>query len=267
MLIDAFSEDWIDTLEARAAGLPSSDHLFMVLDGAFVPGLHSKLSNGRKTLLFASRPGCTQEAADVSPFLTQFHIGDKALRSLLAHCNRWPMVSAIETSEAIEGLANRLSAWCVVGADQQRFNFRFPDTRRLPAVLDILKPEQRGQIAGPAGRWSLIGRDGRWCDFDLVRSDEAAATDPALDALQFAALVEDSLADEILMLLVDRGREMLRTPSASHALLGIALRAAGRAALPEPHLVDWCDWFWQGGQRVDDPTAASMLETWRNTFQ
>jgi hypothetical protein len=58
------------------------------------------------------------------------------------------MVSAIVTLETFVELVDRLAAWCVVEVDDQYFNFRFPDTRRLPDILGVLKPEQIGALLG-----------------------------------------------------------------------------------------------------------------------
>jgi hypothetical protein len=265
MLIDAFCDDWIDELDARVAAMAPSNGLYLLLDGAFVPGLHKQLADGHKALLFSALPGCTEETEDASPFLTPFIAADRAVRSLLRRCNRWPMVSAIETSESLEALADRLSAWCIVEADGQCFNFRFPDTRRLPASFATLTPKQRAQLAGPATRWSYIARDGQWRDLDVAPSSAEIAADPVLDERQFASLAGDSQADELLVLLGDRGHDVLRHPSRSHALLETAIRAARIAELDENRVLDWCEWFWLRGQSDDDATAISILRTWRET--
>ena len=267
MLIDIFADDWIDVLDARAAVLPPSSHLYLLLDGAFVPGLHNVLADDRKLVLFSALPGCTNETRDVSPFLTELRRGDKCSRAILKRCDGWPMVSVIETSETFEDLAKRLFAWCVVEADNQRFNFRFSDTRRLPAVLKILDAVQRSQLTGPAVRWSFIARDGCWHELDLVPSTGDVALDPQLDQPQFAALVEDSLADELMVLLGDRGHDAFLHPSASHALLSSALRAARKGKLDDEDVPAWCECFWRRGQTVDELSALSLLETWRNSDQ
>jgi hypothetical protein len=267
MLIDAFADDWIDVLEARATALTPSSHLYLLLDGAFVPGLHNVLAHTRKLFLFSALPGCTDEARDVSPFLTEFRRGDKFSRVSLKRCDRWPMVSVIETPEVFEELAQRLSAWCVVEADDQRFNFRFPDTRRLPAIFNTLDVVQRSQLTGPAARWSFIARDGRWHELDIVPSAGDVALDPKLDKPQFAALVDDSLADELMVLLGDHGHDAFLHPSASHALLSTALQAAHKATLSDENVPAWCEWFWLRGQSVDKATAITLLETWRDSNQ
>jgi hypothetical protein len=265
MFIDAFAQDWLHDLDARAEQIAPAHRLYLLLDGAFVPGLHTMLALDHKVSLFESLPGCTEQAVDVSPFLTPFDPADQTLRSLLRRCNRWPMVSVIETPESLEHLAARLSAWCVVEADGQRFNFRFPDTRRLPGIFNTLNPKQRALLAGPAQRWSYIGRDGLWYELQVEGSGTEIAADAVLDERQFAILVSDSEADELMVLLGDRGHEALRHPSRSHALLSSALRAARLAKLTDDEVPGWCEWFWQEDQLCEEPAVAAMLQTWRRT--
>jgi hypothetical protein len=240
--------------------------MYLLLDGAFVPALHRRLRKEHKALLFAVLPGCTEEAEDASPFLVPFAPEDKGVRSLLQRANRWPMLSVIETPESLAQLAERLAAWCVVEADSQRFNFRFPDTRRTPAILETLNSMQRAQMTGPASSWSLIGRDGRWHEIKLESRDTGIAAQPALDQRQFALLVSDSRVDEVLTLLGDRGLAVYRHPSRSHAMLMVALCAAHTSQLPDDALLDWCEWVWNQDYLHDDPGAVLMLEAWQNDF-
>jgi hypothetical protein len=81
---------------------------------------------------------------------------------------------------------------------------------------------------------------------------------------QFAALVDDSRIDESLVLLRDRGHDVYRRPSRSHALLAEALCAAAKAGLDERELLGWCEWFWRQDQLSCSDTAEA-LTAWRNT--
>jgi hypothetical protein len=265
MLIDLFAENWLEALHVRAAKLDPLYGIYLLVDGVFVPRLHRLLIEHPKAILFESLPGCTDETKDVSPFLIPFDSTNKTLALLLRQCNRWPMVSAIETSESLKKLSDRLAAWCVVDADGQRFNFRFPDTRRLPVIFQTLNAAQRAQMTGPAARWSYVSRDGNWRELEIDALDAEIVRDPVLDPRQFAALVDDSRTDELLTILSDRGYETYRHPCKSHALLTIALQAAAAAALDNDDTIDWCEWFWQNDQSHDDSTAALMLANWRNT--
>jgi len=266
MLIDAYAEDWLNRPRQRSSELRDSQKIYLLVDGAFIPGLHRRLHEKQKAILFESLPGCTEEARDASPFLTSAAFDDRNLTRALRYCNRWPMVSVIETTESLAQLADRLSAWCVVEAGNQKFNFRFSDTRRLPAIFEVLSRAQRTEMVGPATAWSFIDRDGRWRHLETEARDAAIATRPVLDERQFALLVNDSMADEMLMLLVDQGMEVYRHPSRSHELLTIALRTARVAQLQDESLLGWCAWFWNRDQLPDEPSAASILQAWQKDF-
>jgi hypothetical protein len=263
MFIDAFTNGWLDDLYAREAHQTPPDRLYVLVDGAFVPGLHRKLAGGRKALLFASLPGCTQEVADVSPFLTLIDPAHRILKALLWRCDRWPMLSVIGTPESLQQLAKRLAAWCVVEVDGQRFNFRFPDTRRLPAIFDTLHQTQRAQLLGPATSWTYIGRDGRWHALPVEGSGAEVADGPMLDERQFAALAGDSHADELMALMGDRGDDVYSRPSRTHALLSTALSGARAAGMADGSLIGWCEWFWKQDHLCEESAVADMLQMWR----
>lgn len=266
MLIEAFKDDFFDLLHTRAAQLSAPNGLHLLIDGAFVPGLHKTLTADSKFLLFASLPGCSDETADASPFLTSYIPDDKRIRSLLQRCSAWPMLSLIETPESITELAARLSAWCIVEADGQRFNFRFPDTRRLPAIVRTFHPEQRAQFTGPLVRWSYINREGHWDELDVQGVNAEPASNPVLTDWQFAALVDDSRADEVLVLLGDRGHLVDTHPSISHARVIDALRVAVSGQLAEADVFDWCEWYWQHAEAGQDLSIDAAFQAWRNTF-
>lgn len=266
MLIDTFKEEFLDILDARAAELSAPDRLYLLVDGAFAPGLHKTVPSECKKVLFASLPGFNDTTADASPFLTLYLRGDRRMHSLLRRCSGWPMLSSIRTPESLDQLYRRLSAWCVVEADGQRFNFRFPDTRRLPAIFRTLGPSQRAQFAGPVVHWSYLSRDGCWDQLDVSGTSAEPAVDPVLSDQQFAALVDDSRADELLVLLSDRGYEVHKHPSAGHARVSTALRVAATATLADDDVLSWCAWFWQYGDARRDCSAEAAFQSWQNTF-
>lgn len=263
MYIDAYGGDWFDAIQARIDQLSPNHFSYLLIDSAFVPGLHRQCTFERKALLFEWLPACTEDTKDVSPFLVPIEGVDKPIRRLLERCKRWPMVSLIETPEPMEALSKRLAAWCIVEADGQRFNFRFPDTRRLPGMHRALNATQRAQLLGPAVRWSYVARDGRWADLPTEPVASDIATDPVLDPGQFAALVDDSRIDELLSLLSSRGRAVYLQPSRSHALLTGAFRIAAHARLPDDEVLDWCEWYWMRDQLLDDASAEQALKAWR----
>jgi hypothetical protein len=152
------------------------------------------------------------------------------------------MVSAIVTHENAEQLSARLAAWCVVEADDQRFNFRFPDTRRLPGIFGALTPQQRAAFAGSAISWEFIGRNGHWESLPIEINPHSVQplSQVRLDERQFAQLVAHSEADEIWVQLLDRGIESGLLPSQRHALLTSALHIAHQVEGDVAMKLAWC---------------------------
>jgi hypothetical protein len=265
MLIEPFAAGFLDELNERARTLPAAHHMYLLIDGAFVPGIHRRFVQDRKALLFEALPGCGDETRDVSPFLVPFVPDDAQFARTLRRCERWPMVSLIETTESLPELAARLAAWCVVEADGQRFNLRFPDTRRLPLMYQTFDKVQRAQFAGPAARWSYIARNGKWCELTIEGAVQEIASNPSLTDQQFAALVEDSQADETMANLAVWGYAVYERPSESHARISSAIATAKAANLPENELDAWCEWLWTRQEAVDYSNMDLALDQYRAT--
>ena len=203
MLIDEFDAEWLEELDCWARELSDDHNLYLLIDGVFVPGIWQAFAaaaqQGTVSLLFETLPSCTHEIQDASPFMLRYDPGNESLRKVLKQCSGWPMVSVLETGETQERLFARLAAWCIVENDGQRFNFRFPDTRRLPGIFRALNLEQQGQLAGPAKCWRYIGREGRWSSFEMLAPASPAKVRPQkLDDNQFGRMVADSDADEAI---------------------------------------------------------------------
>lgn len=263
MLTDPYADDWFDALRQRFQAPSASHELHLLIDGAFVPGLHRRIATARKALLFEGLPASGPRTLDVSPFVLPFDLEDPAIKAVLRACSGWPMLSVIVTPEPWRELAARLAAWCVVEADGQHFNFRFADTRRLPTILKALDPAQRAQFAGPATQWRTIGRDGAWRTLDLDGSASPIASDPRLGDAQFAALVEDSRADEVLARLADHPDRDAYRPSQAHALISSALVPALQAGMSDTALVDWCGWLLGHGGRDAAPDIGQLFAAWK----
>lgn len=267
MFIDTFSTHWQHLLDERHERLDNNTQLYLLLDGVFVPDLYRAVQPalGGKwvSLLFERLPSCSDATRAVSPFLLPYRPASAQLAHALSRCSGWPMVSAIETSESIEEVTARLAAWCVVENDGQRFNFRYPDTRRLPGLWAALTPLQRRTLAGPASSWCYMDRDGTWQALPLPRDSHPIADRPQLDHQQFAIMVADSEADEIMTLLRSRGRLPEMKPSQQYALVHDALRLAKIDQLGIELYPEWCDFFLHKGLRMDDSAGAVMLGAWR----
>lgn len=266
MLVDPYDERWLERLVAPDRGATQTGAIFLLIDGVFVPGLHRRIkavmsSIDAPSLLFECLPSCSDRTRDVSPFLVRYQPSNSRLRALLGKCSGWPMVSAIETAESQAELTARLAAWCVVEVDGQRFNFRFPDTRRLPTIFEALSADQRAAFAGPATSWSYIDRGGKWKELSVPGTACAITARPQLDDEQFAKLVNDSEADEVISILAYRGNAV-GLHSQQHATVSLALRVSHTAGLDPVSQVDWCESCLAEGQSRDECHLASRLPLW-----
>lgn len=264
MLIDAFADDWWEYLCARVRELDGSEQLHLLIDGAFVPGLHAQVALDRKVLLFESLAACGDATRDASPFVTPFVSNDRAMRALLLRCDGWPMVSVIRTSEDLQSLGARLAAWCVVEADGQRFHLRLADTRRIPAIVHALHPDQRAQLLGPAVSWTYMTRHGQWHALPCDGVAAEPASSPSFDDQQFGMLVEDSRIDEMLALFARHDPHPPRWRSSQqHAAMSLALEAALGAQLSESELLGWCEFVWKEGQIDTSGSVADKFARWQ----
>jgi hypothetical protein len=263
LLIDPFHADWLADMAAHYASLLERAHLVLLIDGAFVPGLFREPER-RPLLLFESMPGCSEVTRDVSPILTQFDPADSSLMRALSRCDGWPMVSAITTFETIDRLYERLAAWCVVEVDGQRFNFRFPDTRRLPTIFAALTDKQRAEMAGSAVNWRYMDRDGTWRELACVLpKDEPPVTAHAqLDEEQFGCMVSDSEPDEMWVQLEGRGVTTRLRTSDRHAVLSAALSLARERRLDSIDAARWCTACLRTDDVDDMATLAARFASW-----
>ena len=94
-------------------------------------------------------------------------------------------------------------------------------------------------------------------------SDAPVAPFPALDARQFAMLVEDSRIDEMQALFMRRHPGPFMPAWHGYEMLTRSLQVAEKARLNEPALLDWCEFLWREGQIETPSTAADKFANWR----
>lgn len=268
MLIDTYEEDWLAGLNERAGQLDGMARIYLLIDGVFIPGLYRQVRKAMPAmemrLLFETLPACSDKVRAVSPFLLPYDAASHGLGKVLELCSGSPMLSAIETEETLAQLAERLAAWCVIYSDGQRFNFRFPDTRRLPGIFSALHPDQRAQLAGPARRWSYIDRQGDWKELPVPMLDSPVAKDtPELDDEQFGAMVNDNEPDSMLVRISRRQHLPDRKPSYLYATISQALRVAQTQALESDLLIEWCEECLIHPILPDETAMAERMIEWR----
>lgn len=269
MRIDNFCADWIAQLDDRAR---MTNSIFLLLDGAFLPDLPALIKQWPHPVqdqqaLFYGRPGATSATFAASAWLLPYPQSSDGAHHLLTACDGLPMVTAIESSEPLDEWLSRLRRWCTVSCDGMLFNFRYMDTRRLPGIARVLTPEQRVELLGDAGnQWRFIGRDGQWQTLmaEPRRRPQASVLawqDPALDDRQFAAMLRDSEADEILGAFAMQNPEGLLdlVPSELHHWAESALALADQTAIAETNArMDLCEFVLkraQTDQEIDTPAA------------
>jgi len=264
MYISTYEETWLSDMDDLAQQtVAAGRNLYLLVDGAFSPGLYRHFQYLDIKLLFRSLPGCDAKADDVSPFLVGYE-GGGAVKRALQRCSGWPMISLIDSAEPLELLAERLSRWCIVEADNQFFNLRYADTRRLPAIYSTLTAQQRSNMLGDARSLWFMGRDGKWALLPIkAAAAEAVTTDiPRLDIHQYSRLIEDSITDEILSVLKDRGHAVESAPFRYYRSVVDAVSVAG-GDLDWYDLVQWVDdWMSSTGVHQKPPSRDDYL-TWR----
>jgi hypothetical protein len=267
MLIDPFESLWLEKLDTALASSPGCmDTHCLLIDGVFVPGLHNSITKAVGSaphLLFRGLPGFNDRTRDVSPFVLEYPFFNLALKATLQSCSGWPMVSVITTNETCADLAKRLAAWCVVDADGQYLNLRFPDTRRLGDIVSILDETQRASFLGPISAWRVIGRDGIWQEIKLGVPNVAATVEPCLSPSQVVALIECSEADTIL----SQAWYLNLQPKAvaksvQYSIIELALAQARKFKLGE-HQVDWCHFCFEESVRADTKLVELLFDRWR----
>lgn len=267
IFIDKFQDDWIDWLDSTLAQVRPAENLILLLDGAFIPGIHNAVRKARPGdsevhRLFDFTGNDNEKAQNVSPMVIQYAPHHPVFKKVLTQFDGNPMVSAIITTETAEMLAARLAAWCLVECDGQTFNFRFPDTRRFPGIFKALTEKQRQELAGPARQWSYIGRNGFWQSIDINPSETPVAIAAKLNESQFAAIVEDSQADEILYVLQCQARQWPRQHSEVHATIVRAIAAAKVLDLEGSRLNSWCEACVDNGLEDDPVLASDACKAW-----
>jgi hypothetical protein len=268
MLIDAYTSDWLTSLDAMANDATAPESIYLLIDGAFVPAIHRQFtmalpSEERLYFMFDGLPGFESKSRDVSPFLLRCDPDNAALKEVLSQCSGWPMVSAIRTAGSIKDLAERLASWCIVQADEFNFNFRFPDTRRLPDVVAVLEKQQLTEMLGCATRWSYIDRRGQWVHLAMEGSAQPAALTPSLSKEQFAALIERSEADVMLARIKQIEKKLgVEVLSQQYEVVEQLLQLAGRQKLAQADAVEICRTCLLNEKSKDPTIIAEFFAQW-----
>ena len=196
--------------------------------------------------LYANTASADEETLALSPLLVEYRTdARREWDTLLRKNDGKPALSIIETNESLTELASRLAPWCVVDAAGYALALSFADTRILPELFRILKPEQRAALCGPMLEWRYVGRDAQWASLPLPGTDVPAADKVILDEQQCAWLTDASEADNVLFQLrsVSSSAVDCHSPARAHTLVRHWLACADHAhihsASDRRHLCEW----------------------------
>lgn len=278
MLTNLYVNGWLEHLDNAVPTLPHGEHLFLLLDSAFlthmVPSLDSLAADIDKAFLFAHCPGFNDEMRQVSPVLMPYVSEHVMLRRLLHQCSGYPMLSVLRTAEPLAELSQRLAAWCIVHIDGDALHLRLADTRRLPDLHRVLTPEQRAQLMGPAASWDWMGRHGLW-HAQAGSTQVLPPADPAcLSPEQFEALLAASEIDYWLSQLDAQAWPEQDDHATRYAKMEVAVQAAREAGLSEGDIPAWCthylgQWFEPSSAsspKMSVEQASTLLQSWRQNL-
>ncbi len=267
MLIDELQPGTFEDVDRFLDSESRRLNAYILIDGAFVPRLYKEfiVEKGESNVhvLFKELPGADADILAVSPFLFHLTSLTSNMRALLSKCSGWPMLSLIESAEPLTALVERLASWCIVANDGMRFNFRFADTRRLPAIVQTLNTAQLGSMFGSARGIRYISRFGNWQYLDIPgAAREITARPQTIMPHQFSKLVEDGEVDVIVARLKGLGYMSDWKCSMQFVHVASAVSAAVAQKLTAEETFDWCKASVQ--LKISAPTTiAAQLEQWR----
>lgn len=250
-LICDHTPGWLDALQKETESNRNTwphANVFALIDCAFIDHMHATILKqhlpSRSLFDLSSDP--SPELQAISPTLIpQTPETAPQWRDVLRLTDGWPMLSLIVTPESLDELALRLSPWCIVNADGQPFVFRFPDTRRLPAIVDVLTPAQHGAFFGPAIAWRYRTRSAHWAELPLPAAPLAGAEYIKLNAQQCAQLLNESEADAIMAYLNVKNPSIMHPYNAAdaHQRITQALKRADRYGIAGNDRIQWCSLY------------------------
>ncbi len=265
-MIDSFSPQWLAQLDAIVP--VQGKQTYLLIDGVFLDDTLSfvrrwPLPVEPQNALFYERANNDADVLTASPWLLPYLPDSEPARKLLAQFNALPAVICIHAADALPTLLSRLKRWTVVSCGDMQFNFRFTDTRRLPAIHRALTPTQKASLFGHHDQWAFMSRHGQWealqtldashgNESQLIAAspwDELKA--PELNDDQFAALLNDSEPDEVIAAVWGDLPEGCATrtvsrPSEIHHQAVHALKQADRLGVTNtPDRMSICRWVLQ----------------------
>lgn len=164
----------------------------------------------------------------------------ESLRVLLQRTDGIPGLSLISSSQSQAQLCERLIWLAKVDTeDGQSLHCRFADTRVLPSLLGLLRPEQHNHLAEVISEWAWIGRDATF-EERRIRTTETqkriADDEPFdLDAKQYERLLNEAEPDMVFQMLAEKMPDVVpeMPPHQTHVRLANMLSSARQYGLAD----------------------------------
>lgn len=266
-LISEHEPGWLDVLQEEIESLEANRpnvHVLALIDCVFNERCHAAIRKYQlqSRSLYDLSESPSHELQAVSPTLVPLIPTEAtAWREVLRLTDGWPMLSIIVTPESLDDIARRLGPWCTVSADGQPFVFRFPDTRRLPGVVDVLTPEQHGAFFGPAIAWRYRTRAAQWAELPLPERGLPMSDEVKLSVEQCAHLIGESEADEVLAHLNIHDPSLMRQfkPAEAYSVVAHGLRRADFYGIADLDRLQWCYFYLQQPRLEHVPEIRQLM--------
>lgn len=260
-MINSFAAHWLDQLDRMAR--ESDKKTYLLIDGVFLDDAPSFIRQWPVPIepqcaLFYERSNANAAVLAASPWLLPYLSEPNQIDRLLAQCDALPAVICIRSHDDTPTLLSRLKRWTIVSCGDMQFNFRFTDTRRLPAIHRTLTLKQKVKLFGEHDKWTFVNRRGQWEHLEpldenvsqtIAKSQWEELRIPELNDDQFAVLLNDSEPDEIVAAIWAELPEgcVTRTtssPADIYDYAQLALKHAARAGwVATPDRMTICRWL------------------------
>ena len=185
-----------------------------------LPGILAAIGDG-SAALFDDTPD--QVSAASSPRLIDLHCArpgqpspSSLIDSLLDLTRSSPCVSWLASDQGLDALAAHLRNWLdgkLIGSDGSELGevlVRFSDPRVLPGFVDVLTPEQYGELMRPMALWAVWLRSNQWQEWTPPEDNPVRATPQtrAYTLQQQERIERSTRVDRIQALIEDQVTEL-----------------------------------------------------------
>ena len=205
----------------------ASPYVFALIDGVFDEQLLARRGWSRQTKYSLYEGTDLEEFGAAAPHLLEAPVEiderERWLREIISACEGKPMLSFLASVLSAPELCLHFRPYLIARSeDLTEWPLRWADTRVLPEILAVIKPEYCEQLMSPLHAWWSIRRDGSlvvWKGTTASQRSPVGFDKIPLSDREFSELVDRAEADAVLANIHDTHTDLLRryTPSECHA--------------------------------------------------